>query len=87
MLNFSCLLISTLHTTAESDLILANMSTTISPSVFETCLKLISIDDDLVEDKETFSVVVVAQNANDRVNGNMTVIIFDNDGMLILWEG
>ena len=60
---------------------------TISPSVSETCLKLVSVDDDLIEDDETFSVVAVAQNANDRVNGNVTVVIFDNDGMVILWAG
>ena len=81
------LLISSFHITARSDLTLANMSMTISPSVSETCVKLISVDDDLIEDGETFSVVSVVQNANDRVNGNVTVVIFDNDGMLILWAG
>ena len=81
------LLIFNLHTTAGSDLTLANMSMTIFPRVTETCLKLVSVNDDLIEDEETFSIMVVAQNANDRVNGNVTVIIFDNDGMLILWAG
>ena len=81
------LLISSFHIIAGSDLTLANTSMTISPSVSETCLKLVSVDDDLIEDDETFSVVAVAQNANDRVNGNVTVVIFDNDGMVILWAG
>lgn len=63
------------------------MSLTITPSVPETCLKLVSVDDDLIEGEEIFSVMVVVQNENDRVNGNVTVIIFDNDGMLVLWSG
>ena len=75
-------MISNLHTAAGSDLILLNTSTVISPRKSEACLQLVSVDDQLIEDKETFSVVVVAQNENDRVNGNTTVIIFDNDGML-----
>ena len=51
--------------------------------MYEACLQLVSVNDEIIEDEETFSVVVVARNENDRVNGNATVIIFDNDGMLI----
>ena len=65
---------------AVSDFLVVNTSTIIPPGVFEACLQLVAIDDEIVEDSEVFTVVVEAMNPNDMVNGTASIIISDNDG-------
>ena len=38
-----------------------------------------AVDDEIIENDETFTLVVEATNPNDIVEGNTTVVISDND--------
>ena len=44
------------------------------------CLQLLAVDDEIVEDDETFVITFKTKNANDVVMGNVSVDIIDNDG-------
>ena len=60
--------------------IVNNISTVISPGASEACLPFLAVDDEIVEDNELFTVTVETENPRDTVNGNASIIVFDNDG-------
>ena len=64
----------------NSDLNILNQSTIIPPGIYEACLELLAVDDEIVEDNELFKVMVNAENPSDMVNGTTMIIILDNDG-------
>lgn len=46
----------------------------------EICFPLTAFDDEAVEDEETFTLVIDVLKPNDAVDGNTTIVVFDNDG-------
>ena len=46
----------------------------------EVCIQLLAIDDDTVEGEEVLLGNVAAANLRDSVNGNVSIVIIDNDG-------
>lgn len=64
----------------SSDLIIENISSIIPPGSSEACLQLEAFDDNIVEGDDIFTVTAEASNSGDRVNGNVSIIITDNDG-------
>ena len=68
------------HTISDSsDLIIENMSSIIPPGSSEACLQLEAVDDDIVEGVDVFAVTA---DSADTVNGNVSIIVTDNDGEL-----
>ena len=65
----------------SSDLIVQNMSSVIPPGSSEACLHLEAVDDDIVEDNDIFTITADASQSGDRVNGNVSLTLTDNDGM------
>ena len=57
-----------------------NKTTLIPPGVFEACIQLLAIDDEIIEDDEVFILTIESELPQDRVNGSVSVIISDNDG-------
>ena len=71
----------TLLLTADvGDVTIMNLSSTVPPGESEGCVQILAVDDEVVEENEVYTVFVQAENANDRVNGSVTIIITDNDG-------
>ena len=66
--------------------LLNNMSTLISPGASKACLLLLAVDDEIVEDNELFTVTVETENPRDTVNGNASIIVSDNDGMVFYYH-
>lgn len=67
--------------TVMGDFAIMNTTAIIPPGGSEACLKLVTFDDDIVEDDEHILVMVESTNPSDRVDGNTSVIISDNDSM------
>ena len=67
---------------ALDDISVMNVSTIIPPGVYEACIKVLAIDDRIIEGDEIFTVSVEVEDQRDRIDGNATVIISDNDGKL-----
>ena len=57
-----------------------NSSFVIPPGVSNVCIQLLAVDDDIVEGEEVLIGEVVATNLRDSVNGNVSIVIIDNDG-------
>ena len=72
--------------TVMGDFAIMNKTAVILPGESEACLHLVSFDDDVVEDDEHILVVVESTNPSDRVDGNTSIIIFDNDSMCRVCE-
>ena len=53
---------------------------TIAPEYSQACITLEAYDDAIVEGTETFVIVAYPSNMLDRVDGNTTVYVTDNDG-------
>ena len=45
----------------------------------QACFQLAAVDDIIVENEEEFTLIVEVTNPNDRVVGNTTINISDND--------
>ena len=43
-------------------------------------MQLIVHDDDIPEDDESFTLVLLALDQRDTVNGTTSIVVFDNDG-------
>ena len=63
-----------------SDLTSNIVSSVIPPEMSEACLELVAVEDEIVENDELFTLAVDTQNSNDVVDGNVSVIVTDNDG-------
>ena len=46
----------------------------------EVCFYVEAIDDEIVEDEETFYFAIETLDTRDTADGNSTVVVFDNDG-------
>ena len=55
----------------------------IPPGVSNACFQVLTVDDDIVEGNETFTVMMETEDPNDFVNGTVSVIVSDNDGSYI----
>ena len=58
-----------------------------SRTPYSQCVKVLAIDDNLIENSESVTVTINAEslNTNDNIeNGQVTVTIKDNDGMHVL---
>ena len=51
----------------------------LSKAASETCFQILAVDDEIVEYDEELTVVFEPTNPNDRISGNTTIIISDND--------
>ena len=66
-------------TTAE-DLSVFSQTTFIPVGKFKACLQILATDDGIAENDEVFTITFNATNPKDRVTGNASVTISDNDG-------
>ena len=65
---------------AASDLTSNIVSSVIPPEMSEACLELVAVEDEIVENDELFTLTVDTENSNDVVDGNVSVVVMDNDG-------
>ena len=68
------------HFAVFKDFNISDQLDVIHVNTSEACFQLVAIDDEVVEDDETYTLIVNALNPNDNVDANTTVIIVDNDG-------
>ena len=64
----------------EGDYNTSNVPAVIPVGVSQSCFQLVAIDDTIVESDEEFTLIVEAENLNDVISGNMTIVVSDNDG-------
>ena len=65
---------------AASDLTSNIVSSVIPPEMSEACLELVAVEDEIVENDELFTLTVDTENSNDVIDGNVSVVVMDNDG-------
>jgi hypothetical protein len=67
----------------EMDLALVNESAVITPpSLPRICVTVVATNDQIAEGTESFYFTVRASNPLDRISGNTTIDITDNDGKM-----
>ena len=66
-------------TIITGDLVNQLQQTVIPTGESEICFQLLAVDDEIVESEEELILIVEPTNPNDRVVGNTTVTIVDND--------
>ena len=70
-----------IHSNSDfDDLSVINTSTVVSHNASKACVQLIIHDDDIPEDDESFTLILLALDQRDTVNGTTSIIISDNDG-------
>ena len=63
----------------ESDYNIIDRPIVIQIGESEVCFQLLAVDDEIIESEEDLILIVEPTNPNDRVVGNTTVTIVDND--------
>ena len=71
------------YSIAVEDIAILNTSIAISPGQSEACIQLLAVDDMIVESEERFTLRVEAADPSDTVNGNVSISISDNDGIMM----